>query len=143
MRRGDDGTATIEFVWLALLLLVPLVYVLLAVFDVQRAAYGVSAASRAATRAYILAPDNTSANEWAQRAARVALADHGIAAASVRVTCRPNPSDCRSAGSVVQVSVRASQPLPLMPSVLGDRLGSIDVSATHREPFGSFREDSE
>ena len=36
MRRTDDGTALVEFVWLSLVLLVPLLYVLLAVFEVQR-----------------------------------------------------------------------------------------------------------
>jgi hypothetical protein len=48
--RGEDGTALVEVTWLALLLLLPLVYLLVAVFDVQRASYGVSAASAAATR---------------------------------------------------------------------------------------------
>ena len=43
MRRTDDGTALVEFVWLSLVLLVPLLYVLLAVFEVQRTAYAASA----------------------------------------------------------------------------------------------------
>ena len=32
-RRDESGTAIIEFVWLAILLLIPLLYVVLAVFD--------------------------------------------------------------------------------------------------------------
>ena len=35
--RGDDGNALLEFTYLAVLLMVPLVYVLLTVFQVQRA----------------------------------------------------------------------------------------------------------
>jgi len=49
--RGERGTALVEFTWLGVLLLVPLVYVMLSVFEVQRGAYAVSAASRSAARA--------------------------------------------------------------------------------------------
>ena len=41
MRRLEGGTATVEFVWLTILLLAPFVYVLLAVFDTQRASFAV------------------------------------------------------------------------------------------------------
>ena len=46
--RDEQGTAVIEFVWLAILLLVPLLYVVLTVFETQRAAYAASAAARSA-----------------------------------------------------------------------------------------------
>ncbi|MGH3455694.1 MAG: hypothetical protein ACRDPQ_20380 [Nocardioidaceae bacterium] len=55
-RRDETGTALIEFIWLGLLLLVPLVYIMLTVFDAQRGAFGASSASRAAGRAFVLAP---------------------------------------------------------------------------------------
>jgi len=139
-RRTDEGgTATIEFVWLSLLLLVPLVYILVAVFDTQRAAYGVSTASRSAARAFLQSPDVASGEQRARVAARVALDDQGLDAASVRVTCLPTPRACFEPGSSVQVVVRATQPLPLTPSVLRSRLGGVTVDSTHTEPYGSFR----
>ncbi|MFI5955247.1 hypothetical protein [Cryptosporangium sp. NPDC051539] len=49
--RGDDGSAIIEFVWGGVLLLVPLLYVVLAVFEVQRNAFAVTEAAREAGRA--------------------------------------------------------------------------------------------
>ena len=52
LRRDDDGNALVEFTVLSLLLLVPLVYVLLGVFQVQRAAFGVTEAARQAGRAF-------------------------------------------------------------------------------------------
>jgi Flp pilus assembly protein TadG len=137
--RRDDGTATIEFIWLSLLLLVPLVYVLIAVFDTQRAAYGVSTASRAAALAFLQSPDPAVGEERAKVAADVALADQGLDGASVQVSCLPSPSQCFEPGSSVRVVVRASQPLPLTPSSLGGQLGGITVDSTHTEPFGSFR----
>lgn len=142
-RPDERGSAIVEFVWLGLLLLLPLVYVLVAAFTVQRAAYGVSAASRAAGRAFVLAPDEEAAYLRARHAARVALHDQGISRdqARVRIICEPSPAQCLSPGSVVTVVVRASQPLPLAPAVMGDSRPSVTVDSTHREPYGTFREE--
>lgn len=134
----ERGTATVEFVWMALLLLVPFVYVLLAVFDTQRASYAVAAASRSAARAYVQAPDPAVAAAHARVAARIALADQDVEA-DVDITCLPSPSSCLEAGSSVRVVVHTVQPLPLTPSALGDQLGGIAVDSTHTEPYGSYR----
>jgi Flp pilus assembly protein TadG len=139
VRPGERGTATIEFVWLTILLLVPLVYVLVAVFDTQRAAYGVSTASHAAARAFLQSPDAATGERRARAAARVALDDQGLSGATVRVSCLPSPATCFEPGSAVRVVVRATQPLPLTPSALGPRLGGVTVDSTHTEPYGSFR----
>lgn len=137
---GDDGTALIEFIWLGLLLLMPLVYLMLAASQVQRAAYGVSTASRAAGRAFVLAPDVFSARERAENAARTALADQGIevATADVDIECAPR---CLTPGSTVTVVVSVRQQLPLVPDALGGGAPAVTVDSTHVEPYGSFRED--
>lgn len=138
-REDDDGTATIEFIWLSLLLLMPLVYLLIAVFDTQRAAYGVSTASRAAARAFLQADGVAAGEQRARRAARVALADQGLDVADVQLSCLPTRADCLQPGSSVRVVVRVRQPLPLTPDVLGSRLGGVTVDSTHTEPYGSYR----
>ncbi|MDP9820359.1 hypothetical protein [Nocardioides massiliensis] len=142
-RRDEAGSALIEAVWLSILLLVPLVYVVLAVFTVQRAAYGVSAAAEAAGRAFTLAPDEGTAGQRARAAAAVALTDHGVDAAPEQVTisCAPDPRNCLAPGSVITVLVDASVDLPLMPDVLGPVTPTIAVDAEHRLPYGTFRED--
>ena len=140
--RDDRGSAVVEFVWLVLLLLVPLVYLLLAVFDVQRASYGAAAASRAAGRAFVLAPDQQTAYVRAQAAAKVALADQGVdaSAAGVQVSCSPTPAQCLTPGSMITVAVTVQQPIPLTPDVLGDPGPTVRVSSSHVEPYGTFRE---
>ncbi len=138
MTRREQGTATVEFVWLSILLLVPFVYALIAVFDTQRASYAVSAASRSAARAYLQAADPTTGEQQAQIAARVALDDQDVDA-DVIISCDPGPADCLRPGSSVRVVVRTVQPLPLTPSALGDQLGGIAVDSTHTEPFGTYR----
>ncbi|MGH1563343.1 hypothetical protein [Mumia sp. DW29H23] len=139
--RGDRGSAVVETTWLALLLLIPLVYVVIAVFEVQRAAYGVSAAGRAAGRAFVQAPDPGVAEARAVRAAELVLEDHRISASegSVRVRCTGGP--CLSPGSSVVVTVSSRAPLPFLPDVLGGARPSVRVSSTHTEPYGRFRED--
>lgn len=137
MRAGsEEANASVEFVWLALILLVPIVYVLLGVFEVQRAAFGASAASRSAARAFVLAPDAHVGHQRAQRAARVALADQGVDGATVSIACDPR---CHVPGSVVRVTVSTTRGLPFLPELFGSPVASIPVEATHREPFGSFR----
>ena len=91
-RRREHGTATVEFVWLTILLLVPFVYVLIAVFDTQRASYAVSTASRSAARAYLQAADPAAGEQQARAAARVALDDQRVDA-DVLVTCVPSAAD--------------------------------------------------
>ncbi len=140
--RDQRGTAIVEFVWLAILLLVPLLYVVLAVFDTQRTAYAASAAARSATRAFLTAPDQQTGLARAQAAARLAFADQGIEAASFRLTiaCRPVPTRGLSPGSVVSAEVRSAADLPLMPAALGDDTPRIAVAAAHSSPYGTFRE---
>lgn len=141
--REERGTALVEAVWLVLLLLVPLVYVLLAVFDVQRASYGVSGAARAAARAYSLAPDEGSAYARARAAAAVALRDHDIPPDQVqlRVSCTPQPDNCLTPGSVVRVDLSHQVRLPLAPTALGGGAPSFRVESSHSVAYGTYRED--
>jgi Flp pilus assembly protein TadG len=140
--RDERGSALVEVTWLSILLLVPLVYVVLSVFEVQRAAFAVDAATRAAGRAYTLAPSQAEARGRARGAAAVALADQGLSlrAAALTVSCRPDPGDCLTPGSVVAVSMTYPVRLPLVPDALGGGAPSIRVQADHRVPYGSFRE---
>jgi Flp pilus assembly protein TadG len=140
--RSQAGTAIVEFVWLAILLLVPLLYIVLAVFDTQRAAYAASAAARSASRAFVTSPDQATAYDRAEAAARLAFGDQGIDAAAftLAITCRPDPDQCLTPGSVVSAQVRSAADLPLMPAALGGNTPRIAVEAVHRSPYGTFRE---
>lgn len=141
-RRGEDGSALVELVWLGLLLMVPLLWVVLAVFEVQRGAYAVSAAARAAGRAYALAPSDMEGRRAAEAAARQALADQGIGSAplTVRVTCTPYPGDCHSGTSVITVRIGSAVDLPLLPEALGGNAPSFALDASHTVPIGQYQE---
>jgi len=143
MRRRDErGSALVEVSWLGILLVLPVLWIVLSVFEVQRGAFGVSAAARAAARAYALAPDDRTGLVRARAAARVALTDQGLldVAPDVGVTCSPYPSDCHQGTSVITVSVHSRVVLPMMPSALGGHRPSFALDATQTVPIGQFQE---
>jgi hypothetical protein len=142
LRRDQRGSAVVEVTWLTILLLVPLVYLVLSVFEVQRAAFGLTAASRAAGRAYVLAPDEATARARAVQAAQVALRDQGLVlpAGALGLACEPDPAVCLTPGSVVEVSLALEVALPLVPDFFGAQAPAVHVSSTHRAPYGTFRE---
>jgi hypothetical protein len=141
-RRAETGSALVELAWLGILLVLPMLWILLSVFEVQRGAFGVSAAARAAARAYALAPDDATGVVRAREAARIALADQGLHAVTpdVVVSCTPYPSDCHQGTSVITVAVHSRVVLPLMPSALGGNRPSFALDASQTVPIGQFRE---
>ena len=139
--RDESGTALVEFIWLAILLIVPLLYIVLAAFDTQRAAYAASSAARSAGRAFVTAPDQASGYARAEAAVRLAYRDQGLEGVpGLRISCRPDPRNCLSPGSVVRAEIRSTVDLPLMPAALGSDTPIIRVDSEHEAPYGTFRE---
>lgn len=150
-RHDQRGSAVIELTWLGILLLVPVVYIVLAVFEVQRGAFGVTSASRVAARAYALAPTHEEGLRAAESAAELALADQGVdRPLTVDVRCsapggagdarRTGVAVCREPGAVITVVVGTSTELPFMPEVLGGGTPTFALESTHAVPYGQFRE---
>ena len=138
MRPNERGSALVELSWLGILLVLPMLWIVMSVFEVQRGAFGVSAAARA----YALAPDDATGAVRARDAARVALDDQGVHGVTpeVRVSCTPYPGDCHQGTSVITVSVHSRVVLPLMPSALGGNRPSFALNATQTVPIGQFQE---
>ncbi len=135
---ADRGSALIEFSFLSVVLLVPLAYLVLAVFTVQRAAFAVTAATRDAGRAYVTTT-NGDPTARARAAAALALHDQGLALppGALQISCQ---TDCRTPGSAVYVALDYTVVLPLVPTALGGhRLGGIPVRGRHTELIDEFR----
>ena len=142
--RDDAGSALIELTWLGILLLVPLVYLMLSVFEVQRGAFAVSAAARSAGRAYALAESDSRGKADAEAAAKLALADQGLgdAGVGVEISCTPRPHQCHTGGSTIHVRIKSRIDLPLLPDALGGGKPSFRLDADHSVPYGQFQESS-
>lgn len=130
---GERGSASLEFLTVGMILLVPLVYLVLAVASIQAATLGVEGAARQAARVAVLQADGAGPPAAVERTVRVVLADYGVdaGAASVDVACS---TACDDPGSRITVSVRAAVALPLVPQVLASSsIGTVrlESSATH------------
>ena len=137
----DEGSAALEFVTAGFLLLIPLVYLVLAMSAIQGGALSVEGASRQAARVFVQAGDAGSAQARAQTAVDFALDDFGLAAtaSTVEISCRPNPAACLTRRGFVTVTVTASVPLPLVPNVLALNTPlSIPIRATSTEQVSRF-----
>jgi hypothetical protein len=131
----------VELTWLGILLLVPLLWIVLSVFEVQRGAFAVSGAARAAGRAYALAPNDAVGRAHAEAAARQVMADQGVGEQPLGlvVSCAP-AGDCHAPGTMITVDLRSRVDLPLLPDVLGGGAPSFALDATHSVPVGQFRD---
>ena len=130
-RLGDEGgTAVIEFVWLAILLLVPLIYLVLCLARLQAGSYAVAQAARESARAFVTASDESSAQARSQAAADIAFEDQGFAGAGhLDVTCSTSP--CLTSEAEIRSVATVSVPLPFVPTFARDVLPlEVPVSAT-------------
>ena len=134
--RGDAGNALIEFSGLAVVLMVPLVYVLLGVFEVQRASFGVTEAARQAGRAYATADDAASGQARAAAAARLAMRDQGLDCDA----CLTGLGGGLQPDARVTATVESFVQLPLLGAFLDRERGGIRVEATHVEHVDRFKE---
>lgn len=139
---GDSGNALVEFVYLSILLMVPLFYALLAVFQIQGAAFGVTEAARQAGRAFVRADTADDGIARARKAVQLALRDQGVVDASVVpvFTCDPSPCDLTS-GQRVETKVRYTVTLPFVGSFFGKGRAGIPVTGTHVEYVDRFKQD--
>lgn len=151
MRRPDStrerGSALVEFVTLGLMFLVPLIWIVMGVFEVQRGMYGVNSAAREAARAFVLAPNETEARARAQEAARVSLEDQDISLADEDVEVEPvcrdrndNDTACLTSGSYVVVTVTYNVNLFFLPDYFDGIQPTYLTKAIQRTPYGDYRQ---
>jgi hypothetical protein len=139
LRPRDEGSAIVEFCWLAVLLMVPLVYVVLTAVLLQRSAFGLTDAARDAGRAYATAGSDGLGERRAEAAVRLALRDQGVA-------WRPDGRvvSCGSCdyapGSSFTVNLRTHVTLPFVPHWLCGHIcvAGIPVTAHHTERLSCY-----
>ena len=133
-RPSDDerGSASLEFIVAGLLLLVPIVYLILALGAVQNAALGTEATARFVART-IATGDQASAGVVRDSVAAGYGLDPG--ALAMRVDCVPATGACPTAGATVVVTVSDTVPLPFMP----DLFGLAEATAIPVDATGTYR----
>lgn len=140
-RRDQRGSALVEVSWIGIILLVPLLWIVLSVFQVQKGAFATTSAVRAAARAFALARDDAEGQLRAEDVVRQALRDQGVDVTPVvRISCTPFPHDCHRGTSVITVRVDTAVDLPLLPDILGGGAPRFALHASQTVPIGQFQE---
>jgi Flp pilus assembly protein TadG len=138
--RQNGGSAIVEFTFLSVLFMVPLLYLLLAVFQVQRAAYAVTTATREASRAFVTAPSNDVGMDRAYAAAAISLADHDLELDASAMDVQCSGVSCLTPGAQVTVDIVIDVPLPFVPALWdGSFPAAVPVRASHIQVVDSYR----
>lgn len=95
----DRGAALVEFTFLAIVAILPLLYLVIGFSAVQRGTFAAAAGAREAGRALALADDPASGLARAQYAAEVAVQDQAVEPTDLRVAYAPAGAGCDAAGS--------------------------------------------
>jgi len=133
----EQGSAVVEFTFLALLLMVPLVYFVITVGQIQGGSFAVVGAADQAAKVYVAQADPVNAQAAAERAVSLALSDFGHEPGRANVTTSCEPADCTAAGSAVTVTVSLNVALPFLPFAEG--LSATDVQASATQLVGRYR----
>jgi hypothetical protein len=128
---ADEGRAIVEFIFLGILLLLPLTYLVLTAARLQAASFSASLAGREAGRAFVTAPSDEEGLARARAAASLAFGDFAFDdGAGVAVTCDGTPC-LRPEGAVTSVAT-IEVPLPLVPDFIGAHVpSSVTITSTH------------
>lgn len=124
--RSDDGSALVEFVFIALVVFVPLVYLVAGFSAVQRGVLASTEAARDAGRVLGTAPDPATGRARALRAAQLAVQDQSVDATDVRLAYAAPGATCAAAGytptltpgEVFTVCVTVTVRIPMLPDFI-------------------------
>lgn len=99
LTRPEHGAAIIEFTFLAIIVILPLLYVVIGFSAVQRGTFAATAGAREAGRALSTAEDAATGLARAQYAAEIAVEDQAVDLTDLDVGYAPDGADCSAAGS--------------------------------------------
>jgi hypothetical protein len=138
-RPGEEGSAVVEFVFLAVLLMIPVVYLVLTVGQLQGGAYAAVGAADQAAKVFASSSDGASARAAADAAVELAVADIGLTGEQAALLIACSPADCLTPGSTVTATVRITVPLPLVPTLPGLHLEAATLEASASQQVGRYR----
>jgi hypothetical protein len=135
---GEAGSAVLEFTFLGLMLLVPVVYLVLIIAQLQGGSFAVVGAADQAAKVFASSATAADAERRAQQAATLAVADFGFDPAKMRlaIDC---PTACLEPDSVVTVTVHLQVPLPLVPTMPGTGMSVATLDSSATQQIGRFR----
>ncbi|MFF2297392.1 hypothetical protein [Arthrobacter sp. NPDC058127] len=136
---SERGSAVVEFVLLSILLMVPVVYFIVTMGQIQGGSFAVVGAADQAAKVFVMQKDTAQGRVAAEQAVLLILADYGHSAEQAALDVACDRSDCGSAGAAVTVTVRLTVPLPMLPFGDALKLDAANLSASATQIVGRFR----
>ncbi|WP_349828114.1 hypothetical protein [Brevibacterium litoralis] len=137
MRNRDSGSASVEFVFVSVVLLVPIVYLVVALAQIQAASFATTAAAVTSARAAARFP--TEAQTRAQAVTTLHFDDHGVdpESWSVSFTC---DGPCAEPGSLVTAHIETEVAVPGTPVLFGGsgQAPHVTVRASHTDRVAPY-----
>lgn len=135
------GSASIEFVIVAVAIFLPVLALTVTVSTIQTAQFAVAAIARQGVRALALSTTPTVGAQRIVAIDRLVREDFGVSASSAwAIRCSLNP--CLTRGGLVRLTVSADIPIAMIPVVPGIGLPPkvrVESTATHTVPIVAVR----
>ena len=131
--RNDQGSATVEFIGLSVILLIPAIYLLLTISQLQAAGYAAVAAADQAAKTVGLSQSAAQAEQLAIRTVQLTAEDFQLEPDATTTTIKCSNPDCTNPGTQIRVYVSMDVTLPLVPTFFGKptRIATMDAIGYH------------
>ncbi len=137
-RRNDHGSATVEFIGLSVILLIPAIYLLITISQLQAAGYATVAAADQAAKTVGLSDDTAQAEARAIRTVQLTADDFQLDPNATTTIIQCSNSECTAPGTQITVRVSIDVALPLVPTFLGNPTRIATMNATGYHVIGEF-----
>lgn len=135
--RHEEGSAITEFIMVAVGILIPIGYLVIALAQILGSHAAAQHAVREAGRVFVR-DTSIQAGQWrAQQAANIAFADRGIdlPEQALQLECEPS---CLVPGGTVRVVIDWNMPLPWLPGSLAS-IVSVPIKASEEFVIDTYR----
>ena len=132
------GSAVVEFIVVAVGIIVPVGYLIVAIASVLGAQAAAQHAVREAGRVFVRDPALVAGEYRARQAVDIAFTDRGLAIPDDALTIACDPIRCLTPGGTVHLEFAWNMPLPWMPPAL-DSFASVPIRATGTFAVDEFR----
>lgn len=134
----EAGSATVEFIGLALILLIPAVYLLVTLAQLQAAGYAVVAAADQAAKTVGFAEDDLHAEYLATNVIHLTAENFQLDPAKTSMQVHCTQDSCVEPGTFISVEVSIDVPMPLMNTIFGQETRIATLKSTGYHLIGEF-----
>lgn len=129
-----NGSAIIEFIFAATVLIIPMIYLVLAAAALEAGSYAVVSAADQAAKVYAVSETPAQGQSNVRNVVHRAMSNFGFSEAQSNIVCEPK---CLEPGSIVTVTVSLAVPLPFISDYFDASVFTVDSTAAQRvDRFG-------